>query len=84
MQVWQGASWSARLPLSAQRLEEVADLTVVLARDGAGLDVVAPVQGSWPAVASADSAGAVSPALAAALAANAASPAPVTARPWPG
>ena len=79
MQVWQGASWSARLPLSAQRLEEVADLTVVLARDGAGLYVAAPVQGSWPSVASADSAGAVSPALAAALAANAASPAPVTA-----
>jgi len=78
-QVWQGASWSARVPLSAQRLEEVADLPVVLARDGAGLSVAAPVQGSWPAVASADAAGAVSPALAAALVANAANPVPITA-----
>jgi thiol:disulfide interchange protein DsbD len=78
-QVWQGASWSARVPLSAQRLEEVADLPVVLARDGAGLNLVAPVQGAWPAVVGADAAGTVSPALAAALAANAVAPAQVTA-----
>jgi len=78
-QVWQGASWSARLPMSAQRVDEVADLTVVLARDGAGLVVAAPVQGSWPALASADAAGAVIPALAAALAANAAAPVQATA-----
>ena len=78
-QVWQGASWSARLPLSVQRMEAVADLTVVLARDGAGLVIAAPVQGSWPALASADAAGAVSPALAAALAANAAAPVQATA-----
>jgi len=78
-QVWQGASWSARLPLSAQRMEETASLNVVLARDGVGLNVVAPVQGAWPAVAGADAAGTVSPALAAALAANAAAPAQVTA-----
>jgi thiol:disulfide interchange protein DsbD len=78
-QVWQGASWSARLPMSAQRVDEVADLTVVLARDSAGLVVAAPVEGSWPALASADAAGAVSPALAAALAANAAAPVQATA-----
>ena len=78
-QVWQGASWSARLPMSAQRVDEVADLTVVLARDGAGLVVAAPVKGSWPALASVDPAGAVSPALAAALAANAAAPVQATA-----
>lgn len=78
-QVWQGASWSARLPLSAQRMDAVADLTVVLAREGAGLYVAAPVEGSWPALASADAAGAVSPALAAALAANAAAPVQATA-----
>jgi thiol:disulfide interchange protein DsbD len=73
-QVWQGASWSARLPLSAQRVEEAASLSVVLARDGAGLSLVAPVQGVWPVVVGADAAGTVSPALAAALAANAAAP----------
>jgi thiol:disulfide interchange protein DsbD len=78
-QVWQGASWSARLPLSAQRMDAVADLTVVLARDGAGLVVATPVQGDWPAVGRADPAGAVSPALAAALAANAAAPVQATA-----
>ena len=78
-QVWQGASWSARLPLSAQRMEETASLSVVLARDGVGLNVVAPVQGAWPAVAGADASGTVSPALAAALTANAAAPAQVTA-----
>jgi thiol:disulfide interchange protein DsbD len=60
-------------------VEEVADLTVVLARDGAGLEVAAPVQGTWPALSSADAAGAVSPALAAALAANAAAPVTATA-----
>jgi thiol:disulfide interchange protein DsbD len=78
-QVWQGASWSARLPLSAQRMDAVDDLPVVLARDGAGLVVATLVQGDWPAVGSADAAGTVSPALAAALAANAAAPAQVTA-----
>jgi len=78
-QVWQGASWSARLPLSAQRMDAVADLTVVLGRDGAGLVVATPVQGDWPAVGRADPAGAVSPALAAALAANAAAPVQATA-----
>ena len=78
-QVWQGASWSARLPLSAQRMDAIADLTVVLARDGAGLVAATPVQGDWPALASADATGAVSPALAAALAANAAAPVQATA-----
>ncbi len=78
-QVWDGALWSARLPLSAQRVQEVTDLPVVLARDGAGLDVAAPVQGNWPVLASADAAGAVSPALAAALAANAAASVTATA-----
>ena len=78
-QVWHGASWSARLPLSAQRIDEAASLSVVLARDGASLSMVVPVEGAWPAVASADAAGTVSPALAAALSANAEAPKPATA-----
>ena len=77
-QVWQGGAWSARLPLSVQRVEEIAHLDVVLARDGAGFSVAAPVKGSWPALAGPDAAGAVTPALASALAVNGATPAPAT------
>ena len=70
-QLWQDGVWSARLPFSAQRLDEVAQLGLVLARDGSGLETTAPVQGSWPA---ALGSGEPSPALAAALAVNAAQP----------
>lgn len=70
-QVWQGGLWSARLPFSAQRLDEVAQLALVLARDGVGLQTTAPVQGRWPA---AGGRGEPGPALAAALNANAGQP----------
>ncbi len=70
-QVWRDGVWSARLPFSAQRLDEVAQLGLVLARDGVGLQAMAPVQGSWPA---AGGRGEPGPALAAALNANAAQP----------
>ena len=70
-QVWQDGVWSAQLPLSTQRTDAVGQLALVLARDGAGLQTTAPVQGSWPP---AGVGGDVSPALAAALAVHAAQP----------
>ena len=50
---WQGDSWTARVPLDAQRSESPLKLTAVLTRNGepAGLRVEVPVTTPWPAVA---------------------------------
>jgi thiol:disulfide interchange protein/DsbC/DsbD-like thiol-disulfide interchange protein len=67
-QAWQGALWTAQVPLSSQRSESPRVLPVVVALDKLAYRIEAPVQGEWPAVAAA----AVPPALQAALQANAA------------
>ncbi|MDE2615459.1 MAG: thioredoxin family protein [Burkholderiales bacterium] len=74
-QSWQGAVWTAELPLMAQRSASPKLLPVLLTQGGQGWRVELPVQGNWPAGAAPAT---VSPALQAALAANAATAAPVT------
>ncbi|MDP3829061.1 MAG: protein-disulfide reductase DsbD family protein [Polaromonas sp.] len=68
-QKWQGAVWTAQLPLSSQRSESPRVMPVVVALDQTAYRVELPVKGDWPAVAAAAT---VSPALEAALKANAA------------
>ncbi len=68
-QKWQGAVWTAQLPLSSQRSESPRVMPVVVALDQTAYRIEVPVQGDWPAVAAAAT---VSPALEAALKANAA------------
>ncbi len=68
-QAWQGALWTAQLPLSAQRTDSPRQLPLVVAADDAAYRIAAPVSGEWPAMARAAT---VSPALEAALKANAA------------
>ncbi len=68
-QSWQGAVWTAELPLMAQRSASPRLLPVVLTQGGQGWRVELPVSGNWPASAAP---AALSPALQAALAANAA------------
>ncbi len=68
-QAWQGAVWTAQLPLSGQRTESPPNMPLVVAYNNAAYRIDAPVKGDWPAVASV---AVVSPALAAALKANAA------------
>lgn len=68
-QRWQGAVWTAELPLMAQRSASPKLLPVVLTQGGQGWRVELPVSGNWPASAAP---AALSPALQAALAANAA------------
>lgn len=68
-QSWQGATWTARIPLSLQRTQSPAVLPVVLAIGHQGWRAEAKVVGSWPAVAAAAG---VSPALESALQSNAA------------
>lgn len=75
-QSWQGAVWTAELPLMAQRSASPQLLPVVLTQGGQGWRVALPVQGAWPA---GTAPAALSPALQAALAANAAAPAPAPA-----
>ena len=48
-QQWNGALWSARLPLSAQRSASPAVLPLVLALEGNATRVETTVQGAWPA-----------------------------------
>jgi thiol:disulfide interchange protein DsbD len=67
-QAWQGALWTAQLPLSDQRTESPAQMPLVVAFNGAAYRIEAPVTGPWPAVAPP---AVVSPALEAALRANA-------------
>ncbi|MHB1201160.1 MAG: protein-disulfide reductase DsbD family protein [Polaromonas sp.] len=80
-QAWQGAVWTAQLPLSGQRIESPRVLPLVVALGQVAYRIEAPVNGDWPAVAAAT---AVSPALEAALPVNAdgaAVPAPTRAPP---
>jgi len=67
-QAWQGAVWTAEVPLSGQRSESPASMPLVVALDNAAYRIDAPVKGSWPAPAAA---AVVPPALEAALRANA-------------
>lgn len=77
-QAWEGERWTARVPLSAQRSESPTEVPLVLAMANppgegaapAGVRVLAPVQGAWPAAAAAPAA--VTPELQQALDANAA------------
>ncbi len=75
-QSWQGAIWTAELPLRAQRSASPAMLPVVLTQGGQGWRMELPVSGSWPAGAAPAT---LSPALQAALAANAAAAQPTAA-----
>ena len=68
-QGWNGAVWTASLPLSAQRSNSPSVLPVVLVADGQGWRAELKVLGTWPPVAAPVG---VSPALEAALKANAA------------
>ncbi|MDP2819806.1 MAG: protein-disulfide reductase DsbD family protein [Polaromonas sp.] len=68
-QAWQGAVWTAQVPLSGQRSESPRMMPLVLAYEKQAVRIEAPVKGDWPAVAAAAT---VSPALEAALKANAA------------
>lgn len=67
-QAWQGALWTAQLPLSGQRSESPRMLPLVVTLGQAAYRIEAPVTGEWPAVVAA-------PALRA-NAAGAAAPAP--------
>ena len=80
VQSWQGAVWTARVPLSAQRSSSPDQLPLVLAgsQDGRrqGYALTAQVAGPWPvatpnAAAAAAASTGLSPALTAALQANA-------------
>ncbi|MBK5204800.1 MAG: thioredoxin family protein [Polaromonas sp.] len=50
-QAWQGAVWTAQLPLSGQRSESPRVLPLVVALGQAAYRIEAPVKGEWPAVA---------------------------------
>lgn len=86
-QAWDGATWTATMPLADQRSESPTAMPVVVALAEAdrqaGQPVAwraeAPVSGTWPAATAAPRAAEVSPALQAALAANAAQAAPAAA-----
>ncbi len=70
-QAWQGDTWTAQVPLSAQRSATPATLPVVVAdpaREGAGWRTDLAVSGTWPAVAPVAT---VTPALEEALRRNA-------------
>jgi len=47
-QAWDGAVWTAQVPLSPQRSNSPPVMPVVLALDGQGQRVEIPVTGSWP------------------------------------
>ncbi|MGV3571330.1 MAG: protein-disulfide reductase DsbD family protein [Ramlibacter sp.] len=68
-QAWNGAEWTARVPLSPQRSASPSVMPVVLADGGQGWRAELKVVGAWPATAAP---AAVSPALEQALRANAA------------
>jgi thiol:disulfide interchange protein DsbD len=74
-QKWDGANWTAQVPLSAQRSQSPDLMPVVLAYDDngrrSGLRLETKVTGAWPKVAA--PAAEVSPALQTALATNTAS-----------
>ena len=68
-QAWSGDAWTAKVPVSVQRNASPTVMPLVLASQGQGWRVEAPVQGEWPKLASTG----VSPALEAALRSNAGS-----------
>ena len=72
-QSWNGAAWTARLPLSAQRSGRPSSFPVVLVADHQGWRADLKVVGRWPA---AGAAATVPPALEQALRENAAPAAP--------
>lgn len=74
-QGWNGAAWTARVPLSAQRSASPDVMPVVLASGGEGWRTELRVLGTWPQAAAAPAPATVSPALEQALRENAASPA---------
>ena len=67
-QAWQGALWTAQLPLSSQRAESPALMPLVVGAQNTAYRIETPVRGVWPAVTAVAE---VSPALQAALNANA-------------
>ena len=67
-QAWQGALWTAQLPLSGQRTESPAVMPLVVALNETAYRIEVPVKGQWPKVAAAVM---LPPALEAALKANA-------------
>ena len=87
-QAWDGARWTAQVPLNAFRSEAPATMDIVLARaeapgqgpGEAGVRLAVPVEGAWPPAAPLPAAG-LSPALEAALAADAARAAATSATP---
>ncbi|HSV34772.1 MAG TPA: thioredoxin family protein [Ramlibacter sp.] len=70
-QAWNGGTWTARVPLSAQRSASPSVMPVVLAEGGQGWRTELKVLGAWPPVAASPG---VSPALEAALRNNASAP----------
>ena len=70
-QAWEGALWTAQLPLSSQRTGSPPRLPLVVAYNDTAWRIDAPVKGDWPAAAAV---AVVSPALEAALKAAAATP----------
>ena len=48
-QAWDGTDWTARIPLSSQRVNSPTLMPVVLALDGQGRRIELPVSGNWPA-----------------------------------
>jgi thiol:disulfide interchange protein/DsbC/DsbD-like thiol-disulfide interchange protein len=76
-QKWQGANWTARIPVSTERADSPQQMQWVLAigpesqPSAPALQIQTPVRGIWPALAAAPAAG-MTPALEQALAENAA------------
>ncbi|PUE25486.1 protein-disulfide reductase [Limnohabitans sp. Jir72] len=81
-QSWQGARWTAQMPVSDERSESPTHMTWVIAAGpesaprAPAVEVTTPVSGTWPALATASPSASVSPALAKALADNAKAPTP--------
>ena len=65
-QAWDGAVWTASIPLSAHRSNSPDRMAVVLALRDQGVRAELPIQGSWPAVPRPGSAAAALPAVMAA------------------
>ncbi len=62
-QAWDGALWTASVPLSAHRSNSPDRMAVVLAQGGQGVRAELPVQGTWPALPSPGSAAVALPAV---------------------
>jgi thiol:disulfide interchange protein DsbD len=81
-QSWQGARWTAQMPVSDERSESPTAMAWVIAAGPEtapltpAFEVNTTVSGTWPALATASPSASVSPALAKALEDNAKAPAP--------